>query len=103
MEKLVGKMSFIRKILGKNLDSKVILRKNARRSLVARRYIPKGKVIEEEDIVIKRPGTGVPTEFYDIVISSMVARDILENEILKFGDFSKSGDWNGIKHRANSD
>ena len=53
-----------RKIIGKfekhYLPSEEVSREYARRSLVAKRYIPKGKVIEKEDITWKRPGTGIP-------------------------------------------
>ena len=91
LKKLVDKIGFIRKILGRAekhyLDSEVISRKNARRSIVAARRIPKGKIIDESDITIKRPGIGVPPEFYDVVIGSTATRDIQEDEILKFGDF----------------
>ncbi|ACR79976.1 N-acetylneuraminate synthase family protein [Kosmotoga olearia] len=64
-----------------------ISRLNARRSLVAKRFIPAGKIIEETDIEIKRPGTGVSPLLYDKVIGSKATRDIGEDEILQFGDF----------------
>ena len=91
LEKLVKKIELIRKILGKRekhyLDSEIVARRNARRSLVAARYIPKGKVIEKDDIAIKRPGTGVPPDLYDVVVGSIASRNIEEDEILRFGDF----------------
>ena len=69
------------------LREEEISRKNARRSLVAKRKIGKGKVIEPEDIEIKRPGTGVSPILYDVVIGSVATRDIDEDEIIQFGDF----------------
>lgn len=84
----------IQGIIGKTekgyLESEIPARNNARRSLVAARFIPKGKVIDENDIAIKRPGIGVSPELYDKVIGSTATRDINDDEILHFGDFEEA-------------
>lgn len=42
--------------------------KNARRSILASRKILKGEIIQDEDIVIKRPGYGIQPSLINIVI-----------------------------------
>ena len=37
-------------------------------SLIATRDIRAGEIIKESDITIKRPGTGIPPKFKEIVI-----------------------------------
>ena len=62
--------------------------KLARRSIVAKRKINAGSIIEEKDIIAKRPGTGISaSEFYDI-IGKTVIKDVEEDELLTYEDFS---------------
>lgn len=63
-------------------DSERNLYKLARRSIIARRRIPKGKSIALEDIVIKRPGYGIEPKFLDLVIKRTAKKDIDEDEII---------------------
>jgi len=88
LKRIIDKMKFIKRITGNfekhYLKSEEISRKYARRSLVAKRHIPKGKVIEEEDITWKRPGTGIPPWMIDLVIGSIALEDIKEDEVLTF-------------------
>ena len=88
LKRVIEKMKFIRRIIGKfekhYLPSEEISRKYARRSLVAKRHIPKGKLIEKEDITWKRPGTGIPPWMIDFVIGGVALKDIEEDEVLDF-------------------
>ncbi|GIV28453.1 MAG: acetylneuraminic acid synthetase [Bacteroidia bacterium] len=59
-------------------------RLNARRSLVAARDIPKGKIIEEKDLTWKRPAHGISAKYYKDLIGKKVLVDIKEDEILKW-------------------
>jgi len=68
----------------KALEDEEKARKNARRSLVAKRFIPKGKVITEDDLTFKRPATGISPKFIDEVVGKKANRDIKEDEILKW-------------------
>ena len=52
----------------KALEDEKIARQNARRSLIAKRFIPKGKTIEAEDLTFKRPAYGISPKFIDKVI-----------------------------------
>ncbi len=59
-------------------------RRNARRSLVAARHIPKGSIIKIEDLTFKRPAHGVSPRFIDEVIGRVAACDIKEDTVLKW-------------------
>jgi N,N'-diacetyllegionaminate synthase len=57
-------------------------RKAARRSLVARVRIPKGTVITEAMLDIKRPGTGIEPKYMDKVIGALARWRIEQDEPL---------------------
>ena len=57
-------------------------RRYARRSLVARRPIARGQVIVEADLILKRPGTGLPPAYVDIVVGRTALRDIAPDTVL---------------------
>jgi len=63
-------------------------RANARRSLVALRDIPKGKVIEESDLTFKRPAHGVSPKFIDEVIGKTALINIKDDDVLKWSMFA---------------
>lgn len=67
------------------LQSENKSRENARRSLVAKREIPKGKVIEYEDLTWKRPASGISPRLIDKVIDKVAVESIEEDEVLKWG------------------
>lgn len=66
------------------LQDEELSRKNARRSLVANKAIPKGKVIEEADLTFKRPAHGVSPKFIDEIVGKKAACDIAEDDIIKW-------------------
>ena len=74
------------KIIGnyevKYLESEIPARKNARRSLVAAKKIPKGKMITLDDITWKRPGNGLSPKYIDNVLGKKALVDIEEDEII---------------------
>jgi len=72
----------------KALEDEELARKNARRSLVAKRFIPKGKVIEYDDLTFKRPASGISPKFIDEVVGKKANRDIEEDEVLKWEFFN---------------
>ncbi|MEQ9714207.1 MAG: N-acetylneuraminate synthase family protein [Candidatus Asgardarchaeum sp.] len=61
-------------------------RMKMRRSIVAVTDIPQGKIIEEKDIGLKRPGTGLSPKFWDIVVGSRAKRDIRKDELISISD-----------------
>ena len=64
------------------LECEMIPRREARRSLVLTRNMKAGEVISVEDIMPKRPGTGISPEYVEIVIGRKVVKDLEEDTIL---------------------
>lgn len=69
------------------LESEDLSRANARRSLVAARAIPAGKVIDAADITWKRPGRGIDPRDFDRLIGSQSVQNIDEDTVLQWGMF----------------
>ncbi|MFH0861118.1 MAG: N-acetylneuraminate synthase family protein [Candidatus Altiarchaeota archaeon] len=65
-------------------------RKFARRSLVAKLFIPKGTKITQKMIVIKRPGTGIEPKFLNDLVGKKTRKDINEDEVIF---------WDRIDHK----
>jgi pseudaminic acid synthase len=57
-----------------------------RRSLVAARDITRGAIMTDEDIAVKRPGTGIPVHDMEAVIGRRAARDMTTDDILSWDD-----------------
>lgn len=53
-----------------------------RRSLVATCNIKAGEVIQEEDLTIKRPGTGIEPRHLSLIVGRVARRDIKANHVL---------------------
>ena len=60
----------------------MVPRREARRSLVLTRDMKAGEVITEQDLMPKRPGTGINPRFMDIVVGRKVLTDLAEDTIL---------------------
>ncbi len=54
----------------------------ARKSIVAARYIKKGEILSDENITVKRPGTGLSPMRWDEVLGSIAQRDYEEDELI---------------------
>ncbi|MEC0129074.1 N-acetylneuraminate synthase [Paenibacillus pabuli] len=59
----------------------------ARKSLVAGRAMQAGEQIKEQDIVIKRPGIGIPPKYYFDFVGKVLSRDVEEDQLLSREDF----------------
>ena len=85
------KWNFVEELLGSfkvtALTDEEPARKNARRSLVAARNIPKGKVIDEQDLSWKRPAHGISAKYYYDLIGKKALVDIQEDTVLKWHMF----------------
>ena len=64
------------------LDCEATPRKEARRSLVLARDMQEGEVIQQSDIMIKRPGTGIEPRHLEIVLGRKVTRDLKEDTVI---------------------
>lgn len=71
------------------LDCEEVARKQARRSIVAKRDIEIGEILTHNDITFKRPGTGISPKNLEQIIGCEVIQKINEDEILSFDMFKK--------------
>ena len=69
------------------LEDEEPARNNARRSLVASRNIPKGSIIQKEDLTFKRPAHGVSPRFIDDVVGKVALIDIKDDDVIKWNMF----------------
>lgn len=85
-KKAIDNFKFIDRILGNPektvLECELIPRREARRSLVLTRDMNAGEIIKAEDLMPKRPGTGIAPRFADIVIGRTVKMNLAEDTIL---------------------
>lgn len=86
VKKFNDNISLIKEINGmatkKALDCEKNARKQARRSIVAKRNIEVGEIITLDDITFKRPGTGISPKDLEQIIGCEVIEKIYEDEIL---------------------
>lgn len=66
----------------KVLDCEIVPRREARRSLVLTRDMKAGEIICEQDVMPKRPGTGISPKFTEIVLGREIKYDLPEDTIL---------------------
>lgn len=87
-KKAISNFKWIDTILGSSektvLDCELVPRREARRSLVLTRDMKEGEIIKKEDLMPKRPGTGISPEYIDIVLNRKVKYDLKEDTILKW-------------------
>lgn len=85
-KKARANFEMIDKVLGQPektvLECEIVPRREARRSLVLTRDMKAGEKITENDIMPKRPGTGISPKYTDIVLGREVKRDLEEDTIL---------------------
>lgn len=55
----------------------------ARKSIVARRNIQEGKILTEENLAVKRPGTGINPMQWMEVLGTRAVRDFKEDELIE--------------------
>ena len=70
-------------------DDELAKRKKFRRTIATARALKAGEEIRYEDILFKRPGTGIPADKYKDIIGRHVCRDIGENKTLFWEDLVK--------------
>lgn len=85
-KKAIANFKWIDTILGSPektvLECEMTPRREARRSLVLTRDMKAGEIIKKEDLMPKRPGTGIAPIYADIVIGRSVKMDLSEDTIL---------------------
>ena len=82
----VRNIKLLEKIIGREkkepLESESPARVYARRSLVAKTFIPKMSTITKDMITFKRPGVGISPKDLDKVLGMRTSKDIKEDEII---------------------
>ena len=63
----------------------------ARRSVVAARPIPSGKVLERADLTCKRPGTGIAADQLENILGRAVDVDVEEDTVLTYTHLAPAG------------
>ena len=85
-KKAISNFKWIDTVLGSGektvLECEVVPRREARRSLVLTRNMKAEEVIKAEDLMPKRPGTGISPEYAEIVVGRKVVKDLDEDTIL---------------------
>ncbi len=64
------------------LECEIVPRREARRSLVLTRNMKAGEILKAEDLMPKRPGTGISPKYTEIVIGRAINCDLSEDTIL---------------------
>lgn len=84
--KAIANFKWIDRILGSAektvFSCEIVPRREARRSLVLTRDMVVGEIIKEEDLIPKRPGTGISPKYTDIIIGRTVKMNLTEDTIL---------------------
>lgn len=90
LKELVGNIRFIEDALGtasvQPTQKEREMREIARRSIVAADDIPKGKIIQRNMVVFKRPGTGLPPKYLNVILGRKTQSLIRKNEQITFNN-----------------
>ena len=85
---LVAAIRRTERILGTGIkeptDGEKMIAKVARKSIVAARNIAKGKKISTDDLVYKRPGTGIQPNYFSEIIGRTTRRTIPRDTLLEW-------------------
>jgi len=87
LEKFVKKINIYNTLLGKefiDLSSQKTAILNARRSIFSSQNIKKGEIINDSNIIAKRPGNGISTASWDEIIGKTINCDIEEDKLLNW-------------------
>lgn len=91
MKLLVDKIRLFEQMRGNGIKmpvgDEVKNRRNNRKSIVCVRDMKEGDIITNEDIDIKRPGSGILPKYKEMLIGKRVTRDIEEDMLLQWSDF----------------
>jgi len=91
LKKFVNNIELIRKITGQFaktvLNCELVPRREARRSIVLSKDKKKGDTIQNEDIIIKRPGSGIYPEYLSVILGKKINKDLFKDTILTWNDF----------------
>jgi N-acetylneuraminate synthase len=85
---LVSKIRRIEGALGDGIKRCIHSEENvkevARKSIVSRRTVDIGKIITSDDLVIKRPGVGIPPKYLSMIIGAKAKESISADKLIKW-------------------
>lgn len=88
LEEMVTRIREVEKAIGDGIKrptkSEEAIKKIVRRSIVARVNIPRGTVISEDMLDLKRPGTGLEPKYLKKVVGKRTKKDIKADELITF-------------------
>jgi N-acetylneuraminate synthase/N,N'-diacetyllegionaminate synthase len=68
----------------------------ARKSLVSARDLPAGAVLSTEDLLVKRPGSGIAPAHLPHVVGLRLARAVARDTVLRWDDFRPEEEPGGV-------
>ncbi len=90
LKEMVKAVRDAEKILGNDIkkptSKELIMRKTARKSIVANEDIPKGVRITKRMLAIKRPGTGLKPKYFYKILGRKTKQDISKDSLIKLRD-----------------
>lgn len=75
----------------KPTESEIEMRKACHRSITALQTIKKGDVLSEDNLGMRRPGTGIPAAKWDEIIGRRASRNLMEGDQLSWEDVEGYG------------
>jgi sialic acid synthase SpsE len=72
------------------IEAEMPARSHARRSIVANKEIPEGKLIEASDLTFKRPAHGISPRHWNDVIGKQAIQTISEDSALQWSDLQQT-------------
>ncbi len=86
LERLVRETKIVKQSIGSGikqcLECEEIAKKNARRSIVLAKDMVKGEILKRDYIVLKRPGTGLPSIMIEKVVGRALKKNLMADTIL---------------------
>ena len=68
-------------------EEEEIQKKEMRRSIISSKELSSGKILELEDVLLKRPGNGIPADKLDTVLGKKINKDIGKEHVFNEKDF----------------
>lgn len=93
LTQLVDGVRFYEKALANPVNKDVMadqlqnLRDTFQKSIVARKDISEGEVLSEDNITLKKPGTGIPAAKYEEILGKTAVKNVLKDSLLGLEDF----------------
>lgn len=86
LKHMVSAIRNIEKALGSEYkvvcEEEIEMRKISRRSIVINKDIKKGEKFTQDNLAIKKPGTGLSSKYLDVVFERIATKDLKKDEIL---------------------